>query len=60
MANVVDVVDGTHPSERRHGPPNFLRQRSAFVELDALDRALLRELQDDARQTNRELAVRTG
>jgi DNA-binding Lrp family transcriptional regulator len=30
------------------------------VELDALDRALLRELQNDARQTNRELAVKTG
>ncbi|MFJ8362042.1 Lrp/AsnC family transcriptional regulator [Streptomyces sp. NPDC093984] len=28
--------------------------------MDALDRALLRELQDDARQTNRELAARTG
>ncbi|WP_299535420.1 Lrp/AsnC family transcriptional regulator [uncultured Streptomyces sp.] len=30
------------------------------MELDALDRALLRELQDDARQTNRELAAKTG
>ncbi|MFE9249347.1 Lrp/AsnC family transcriptional regulator [Streptomyces sp. NPDC007088] len=30
------------------------------MELDALDRALLRELQNDARQTNRELAARTG
>lgn len=30
------------------------------MELDALDRALLRELQNDARQTNRELAVKTG
>ncbi|MEU2086833.1 Lrp/AsnC family transcriptional regulator [Streptomyces albus] len=30
------------------------------MELDALDRALLRELQSDARQTNRELAAKTG
>ncbi|POX46455.1 AsnC family transcriptional regulator [Streptomyces sp. Ru72] len=30
------------------------------MDMDALDRALLRELQDDARQTNRELAARTG
>jgi DNA-binding Lrp family transcriptional regulator len=30
------------------------------VELDALDRALLRELQNDARQTNRDLAAKTG
>lgn len=30
------------------------------MELDALDRALLRELQNDARRTNRELAARTG
>ena len=31
-----------------------------MLELDALDWALLRELQNDARQTNRELAARTG
>lgn len=31
-----------------------------FMELDALDRALLRELQNDARQTNRDLAAKTG
>ena len=30
------------------------------MELDALDRALLRELQHDARQTNRDLAAKTG
>lgn len=30
------------------------------MELDALDRALLHELQHDARQTNRELAAKTG
>lgn len=30
------------------------------MELDALDRALLRELQNDARQTNRDLAAKTG
>ncbi|GLV76779.1 Lrp/AsnC family transcriptional regulator [Streptomyces hygroscopicus] len=30
------------------------------MELDALDRALLQELQNDARRTNRELALRTG
>ncbi|MET8633507.1 Lrp/AsnC family transcriptional regulator [Streptomyces sp. NPDC004096] len=28
--------------------------------MDPLDRALLRELQDDARQTNRDLAAKTG
>src|SRR5437870_11686043 len=31
-----------------------------IVELDSLDRALLRELQHDARQTNRDLAAKTG
>jgi DNA-binding Lrp family transcriptional regulator len=31
-----------------------------LVKLDALDRALLRELQNDARQTNRDLAAKTG
>lgn len=30
------------------------------MDMDALDRALLRELQDDARQTNRDLAAKTG
>ncbi|MFI6457331.1 Lrp/AsnC family transcriptional regulator [Streptosporangium amethystogenes] len=30
------------------------------MELDSLDRALLRELQNDARQTNRDLAAKTG
>ncbi|MFD1656688.1 Lrp/AsnC family transcriptional regulator [Streptomyces caeni] len=30
------------------------------MDLDALDRALLRELQNDARQTNRDLAAKTG
>jgi DNA-binding Lrp family transcriptional regulator len=30
------------------------------MEFDALDRALLRELQNDARQTNRDLAAKTG
>lgn len=30
------------------------------MDLDALDLALLRELQDDARQTNRDLAAKTG
>ncbi len=30
------------------------------MEIDSLDRSLLRELQDDARQTNRELAAKTG
>jgi DNA-binding Lrp family transcriptional regulator len=30
------------------------------VEFDALDRVLLRELQNDARQTNRDLAAKTG
>lgn len=31
-----------------------------YMELDALDQALLRELQNDARQTNRDLAAKTG
>jgi DNA-binding Lrp family transcriptional regulator len=31
-----------------------------IVELDSVDRALLRELQNDARQTNRDLAAKTG
>jgi DNA-binding Lrp family transcriptional regulator len=31
-----------------------------FMELDSLDRALLQELQNDARQTNRDLAAKTG
>ncbi len=31
-----------------------------MMELDAVDRALLRELQNDARQTNRDLATKTG
>ncbi|MFB9505633.1 Lrp/AsnC family transcriptional regulator [Streptomyces aurantiacus] len=31
-----------------------------IMELDALDMALLRELQNDARQTNRDLAAKTG
>ncbi|MFR9774086.1 Lrp/AsnC family transcriptional regulator [Nocardia sp. SC052] len=30
------------------------------MEFDALNRAILRELQNDARQTNRELAAKTG
>jgi DNA-binding Lrp family transcriptional regulator len=30
------------------------------MELDSLDRALLRHLQNDARQTNRDLAAKTG
>jgi len=37
-----------------------MRRTIGFVELDALDRALLRELQNDARQTNRDLAAKTG
>lgn len=32
----------------------------ADVEFDSVDRALLRELQDDARQTNRDLATKAG
>lgn len=30
------------------------------MDIDSLDRALLRELQNDARQTNRDLAAKTG
>lgn len=37
-----------------------MRQIAKIVELDAVDRALLRELQHDARQTNRDLAAKTG
>jgi DNA-binding Lrp family transcriptional regulator len=37
--------------------PYEVRENRRMIELDALDRALLRELQDDARQTNRDLAA---
>jgi DNA-binding Lrp family transcriptional regulator len=37
--------------------PYEIRGIAVLTELDALDRALLRELQDDARQTNRDLAA---
>jgi DNA-binding Lrp family transcriptional regulator len=37
--------------------PNDVRRKYDFAELDSVDHALLRELQDDARQTNRELAA---
>jgi DNA-binding Lrp family transcriptional regulator len=37
--------------------PHEVRQNLGMTELDALDLALLRELQDDARQTNRDLAA---
>lgn len=40
--------------------PNFVWHTVGLMELDALDRALLRELQNDARQTNRDLAAKTG
>lgn len=30
------------------------------MKFDAVDQALLRELQNDARQTNRDLAAKTG
>ena len=40
--------------------PHIIWHMVRTVELDALDLALLRELQNDARQTNRELAARTG
>ena len=36
--------------------PYDVRHNGAMTELDALDHALVRELQDDARQTNRDLA----
>jgi DNA-binding Lrp family transcriptional regulator len=37
--------------------PYDVRRNGDLTELDALDLALLRELQDDARQTNRDLAA---
>lgn len=37
-----------------------MRPIVSFMELDALDWALIRELQNDARQTNRNLASRSG
>lgn len=39
---------------------NFMRQHVHMSELDALDWSLLRELQNDARQTNRDLAAKSG
>jgi DNA-binding Lrp family transcriptional regulator len=39
------------------GTPYVIREKAAVTELDALDRALLAALQDDARQTNRDLAA---
>lgn len=38
--------------------PNFVRSISSQAQLDAIDRAILRELQDDGRLTNVELAQR--
>ncbi|MGW7514680.1 Lrp/AsnC family transcriptional regulator [Streptomyces sp. NPDC054796] len=43
-----------------HRRPHIIRRTVGSVELDALDLALLRELQNDARQTNRDLAAKTG
>ncbi len=50
----IEIVD------RDHGVPNFVRDRLGVVDIDSIDQALLRELQDDARQTNRELASKAG
>ena len=47
-------------SDKARCLPNFIRRTVDLMELDALDRALLRELQNDARQTNRDLAAKTG
>jgi DNA-binding Lrp family transcriptional regulator len=44
-------------ADRSGQGPHDVRPHVDFDELDAVDRAILRELQDDARQTNRELAA---
>jgi len=43
-----------------HTIPHIVRNTVEDMDFDALDRALLRELQNDARQTNRDLAAKTG
>lgn len=48
------------PYELSPHSPNFMRLGRESVKLDALDRELLRELQNNARQTNRDLAAATG
>lgn len=40
--------------------PNHVRRNGQIMEFDSLDLSLLRELQNDARQTNRDLAAATG
>jgi DNA-binding Lrp family transcriptional regulator len=40
------------------GAPNFMRSKSSKAQLDAIDRAILRELQADGRLTNVQLAQR--
>lgn len=49
-----------HPYGPRRVRPNVVRRTVDYMDLDALDRALLRELQTDARRTNRDLAASTG
>jgi DNA-binding Lrp family transcriptional regulator len=44
-------------TDRSGQGPHDVRPHVDFDELDAVDRAILRELQDDARQTNRDLAA---
>ena len=44
-------------ADRFRKGPHDIRRIEEFDELDAVDYALLRELQDDSRQTNRELAA---
>jgi DNA-binding Lrp family transcriptional regulator len=39
------------------GPPHVVRERDAVSPLDPIDHALVRELQEDARRSNRELAA---
>ena len=40
--------------------PYVMRRKGLIVKFDAIDQAILRELQNDARQTNRDLAAKTS
>jgi DNA-binding Lrp family transcriptional regulator len=50
-------VPSATPVRSTAATPDDLRQEALLTDIDALDIALIRELQDDARQTNRELAA---
>jgi DNA-binding Lrp family transcriptional regulator len=58
--NPITTPHATHTCEKVIRMPNIIRSGVAYSGLDELDVALLRLLQNDARQTNRELAARAG